>query len=309
MRYEKWLTFWLENYIKPSVKSRTYQNYKQMILRKIIPELGGIEMEELTPIRLQEYVAWLIREGNAITGAGLSGSSVNLIITIIQSSLKTAMLFGKTKEYIGDRIKRPKVCQKEVQCFTVAEQKKIEDAVLKDRRKKMLGIVLCLYSGLRIGELLALTWQDIDFKENVIFVYKTRQDGMCDDDCKLITGDAKTASSKRIIPIPKQLIFLLKTLKREQKTEYVISYNNKPIGIRSYQRSFSLLLKKLNIPHKGFHALRHTFATRALECGMDVKTLSEILGHKNATMTLNRYAHSLLEHKREMMDKLGRNFC
>jgi integrase len=76
--------------------------------------------------------------------------------------------------------------------------------------------------------------------------------------------------------------------------------------MRSYQRTFESLLIKLNIPHKGFHALRHTFATRALECGMDVKTLSEILGHKNPTITLNRYVHSLLEHKTEMMNRLGK---
>ncbi|MCI8369923.1 MAG: tyrosine-type recombinase/integrase [Clostridia bacterium] len=81
-----------------------------------------------------------------------------------------------------------------------------------------------------------------------------------------------------------------------------------PVSVRSYQRSFELLLKKLNIPHKGFHALRHTFATRALECGMDVKTLSELLGHKNTGITLNRYAHSLIEHKTEVMNRLGKIF-
>ena len=78
------------------------------------------------------------------------------------------------------------------------------------------------------------------------------------------------------------------------------------VFVRAYQRSFEICLKNLGIPHKGFHALRHTFATRAIECGMDVKTLSEILGHKNATVTLNKYVHSFMEHKKEMMNKLGR---
>ena len=86
----------------------------------------------------------------------------------------------------------------------------------------------------------------------------------------------------------------------------VASNSDRLISIRAYQRSFELFLKRLNIPHKGFHSLRHTFATRALECGMDVKTLSEILGHKNANVTLNRYVHSLMEHKREMMNRLGK---
>ncbi len=99
---------------------------------------------------------------------------------------------------------------------------------------------------------------------------------------------------------------MLKEMKKKSKCEFVISDGEKPVFIRSYQRTFELLLKKLGLPHKGFHSLRHTFATRALECGMDVKSLSEILGHKNATITLNRYAHSLWEHKAEMMNKLSK---
>ena len=116
----------------------------------------------------------------------------------------------------------------------------------------------------------------------------------------------KTETSRRYIPLSKPLLAILKDLKKESKGNYVVSDKGDPVFVRSYQRTFELLLKRLNIPHKGFHALRHTFATRALECGMDVKTLSEILGHKNATITLNRYAHSLWEHKAEMMNKLGK---
>lgn len=112
--------------------------------------------------------------------------------------------------------------------------------------------------------------------------------------------------ARRVIPLPKQLLPLLKGIKKKSDSPFVVSANGKPVSIRSYQRSFELLLKRLNIPHKGFHSLRHTFATRALECGMDVKTLSEILGHKNPTVTLNRYAHSLMEHKADMMNRLGK---
>ena len=96
-------------------------------------------------------------------------------------------------------------------------------------------------------------------------------------------------------------------MKGEGKSEYVVSSNGKPVEIRTYQKNFESLLKKLQIAHRGFHALRHTFATRALECGMDVKTLSEIMGHKNSSVTLNRYAHCLSEHKKAMMNRLGKN--
>lgn len=116
----------------------------------------------------------------------------------------------------------------------------------------------------------------------------------------------KTETSRRMIPIPKQLLPLLKEWKKKSRSAYVVANGEKSISIRGYQRMFERFLNRIGIPHKGFHALRHTFATRALGCGMDVKTLSEILGHKNATVTLNCYVHSLVEHKRDMMNLVGK---
>lgn len=306
MKYNEWLGVWLENYIKPSVKQKTYNIYFQMIEKHINPTIGGYFLEDLTPMILQTFVTRLLNEGNLKTHKGLAVSTVNLIVTIIQSSLKTAFMLGEAKEYVADKIKRPRLTQKSVSCFSVAEQKKIEQAV--SAQDKMFGVVLSLYTGLRIGELLALTWQDIDFQRGLLSVSKTCYDGKTESGFGQIVDEPKTQSSKRVIPIPKQLLHALKELKRINKSDYVISSGGKPITVRSYQRGFELLLARLGISHKGFHSLRHTFATRALECGMDVKTLSEILGHKNATITLNRYAHSLLEHKTDMMNKLGKLF-
>lgn len=308
MKYKEWLSLWLENYIKPSSKQRTYNIYLQMIEKRIVPKIGDCELDDLTPIVLQTFVTELLTNGNVKTHNGLAVSTVNLIITIIQNSLKTAFMLGKTREYTANKIKRPKLKQKSVSCFSVAEQKKIEQVAMTDKRGKMFGVVLCLYTGLRIGELLALTWEDIDFQKGLLEVNKTCHDGKTESGFGQIVDEPKTESSKRIIPVPKQLLHTLKELKRTEKSKYVVSVGGKPVTVRSYQRSFALLLKKHGIAHKGFHSLRHTFATRALECGMDVKTLSEILGHKNATVTLNRYAHSLLEHKSDMMNKLGKLF-
>jgi integrase len=152
-----------------------------------------------------------------------------------------------------------------------------------------------------------LEWSDIDMSKGELRVNKTCHYGKDENGVfGRITDIPKTQSSIRTIPIPKQLMPRLREVKKKSRSTHIVSNGSNLISIRSYQRSFSTLLKKLNIPHRGFHSLRHTFATRALECGMDVKTLSEILGHKNPTVTLNRYAHSLMEHKKEMMNKLGK---
>ena len=281
---------------------RTYERYKFIIEQHIKDKIGGIELDCLSPLVLQSFITELLRRGNRKTGKGLSVNSVNAVISVIQSSLKTAQLLGLTKEYTANKLKRPKLKEKPVECFTLTEQKQIEQAILNGKKNKLYGIVLCLYSGLRIGELIALQWSDIDFAKGILTVSKSCHDSKDG----LVIDEPKTATSRRVIPLPKQLLPILKRVKKKNDSSFVVSANGKPVSVRSYQRSFELLLKRLYIPHKGFHSLRHTFATRALEYGMDVKTLSEILGHKNPTVTLNRYAHSLMEHKADMMNRLGK---
>ncbi len=302
MKYIDWLIQWLENYIRPSVKIRTYERYKLIIEQHIKDKIGGIELDDLSPLILQQFITGLLQSGNRKTGKGLSANSVNAIISVMQHSLRTAHLLGMTKEYTADKLKRPKLKEKPVACFTFAEQKRIEQAILNGKKDKLYGILLCLYSGLRIGELIALQWSDIDFTKGILTISKSCHDNKDG----LIIDEPKSSSSRRVIPLPRQLLPILKGIKKKSDSPFVVSANGKPVSVRSYQRSFELLLKRLKIPHKGFHSLRHTFATRALECGMDVKTLSEILGHKNPTVTLNRYAHSLMEHKADMMNRLGK---
>lgn len=302
MKYAEWLGIWLENYIKPSVKVRTYERYALIIDKHISMDVGKCEISELSALVLQNFITKLLESGNCKTGNGLSANSVNAIISVLQSSLQTAHLIGVANEYTANKIKRPKLIERPVECFSLKEQKQIEQAVLNSKKDKLFGILLCLYSGLRIGELIALQWSDIDFAKGTLTVSKSCHDGKNG----LIIDEPKTAASRRTIPLPKQLMPLVKMLKKRSDSDFVVSSHGKPLSVRSYQRSFELLLKKLDIPHRGFHSLRHTFATRAIECGMDVKTLSEILGHKNPTVTLNRYAHSLMEHKQDMMNRLGK---
>jgi len=307
MKYSEWLNEWLELYEKPTVKQRTYKQYSDVVNNRLIPALGDYDIGELDARVLQRYIVELSQQGNTRTGKGLSANSVNSIILVMHSSLSMAYLLGLTKELHVDKIRRPKTGEKQVDSFSVNEQKKIEDAVLKDKRDKMFGVIICLYTGLRIGELLALEWSDIDLSKGELSVTKTCYDGKDENGkgCRII-GTPKTDTSRRTIPLPKQLIPFLKERKKRSLSKFVVSNGEKIVSVRSYQRSFELLLVKLKIPHHGFHALRHTFATRAIECGMDAKSLSEILGHKNPTITLKRYVHSFMEHKKEFMNRLGK---
>ena len=306
MKYRIWFEEWLTHYIKPSSKQRTFEQYSKAAQIHILPYLADVELTDLTPFVLQKFITGLTENGNKRTGKGLSPNFVKTILSIVQNSLKTAHLVGYLPEYSANKIKRPKPKEKQVECFSAGEQKKIEEAALSAKKDKYRGIILCLYTGLRIGELLALTWNDIDFDKNILSVTKTCHDGNENGEHIRIIDTPKTENSRRQIPLSKTLVKMLKEMKKKSKCEFVIADGERPVFIRSYQRMFELLLKKLKLTHKGFHSLRHTFATRALECGMDVKSLSEILGHKNAMITLNRYAHSLWEHKAEMMNKLSK---
>ena len=297
MKYQEWLSEWLAVCVRPTAKARTYEKYERICRRHLTPKLGEYEMEMLSVSVLQRFVAGMI--------ASLSPNTVNIVISVLKKSLKQAVVYGVAERQYSDGIIRPKLEEKRVDCFTKEEQKKIEEYILQSKRQKLVGILLCLYSGLRIGELMALTWENIDFTEGLLSVTQSCHDGWGESGYEKLLETPKTKTSARVIPLPKQIIGVLKKAKRESGGTYLVG-GDKPVSVRSYQRTFELLLKKLEIPHRGFHALRHTFATRALECGMDVKTLSEILGHKNPTITLNRYVHSLIDHKHMMMNRLGK---
>lgn len=297
MKYKDWLFEWLAVCIKPTSKERTYEKYERICRLKLIPALGDHELKELSASVLQRFVADMVPM--------FSPNTVNAAISVLKSSLKKAVSYGIAEREFSDGILRPRASEKKAECFTQEEQKKIGQYILKNKKKKLVGILLCLYTGLRIGELLALTWSDIDFAAGVLSVTRSCHDGWENGGYRQIVESPKTGSSVRLIPVPKQLLGVLRRTKKEAGGTYVVG-GDRPVSVRSYQRTFELLQKKLHIPHRCFHTLRHTFATRALECGMDVKTLSEILGHKNPNVTLNRYAHSFMEHKHMMMDRLGK---
>ena len=298
MNFKDWLNHWLNNYVKTCCKRRTFEVYSATVENRIVPYIGERNLDELTPQFLQEFVNTLVSP----EGPALAPNTVNGVITVLQSSLKMAYEMGYVPTYEGDKIRHPRPIEKKVESLTTLEQKKIETHIRNCDRYKLYGIVICMYTGLRLGELLALKWKNVDMHKAQIVVEST---------CyyvnnKRIIDSPKTSQSLRTIPFPRQILALFRVLKKHAKSDFVIEENGNPVSNRSMQRSFELVQRKLDIEPKGFHSLRHTFATRALECGMDVKTLSEILGHTNPNVTLRRYAHSMLEHKQQMMNRLGR---
>lgn len=299
MNYGEWLEEWLNCFVKPATKERTLARYGQQVNKYIRPRLGAFDMDELSPIELQKFALSLSKEG-------LAPNTVNGVITVLKSSLRRAESLGRAHG-VATEISRPKTREARVECFTKEEQRKIERFVFGGGKPARFGIVLCLYTGLRIGELLALTWEDIDLRRAVLSVKRTCYDSWNGGRYHKVFGSPKTESSARTIPLPKQLLTHLRALRRQSAGAYVVQGRTAyGAEIRTYQRAFQSVLKDLGIPHRGFHALRHTFATRALEVGMDVKTLSEILGHRSPAVTLKIYAHSLFEHKAEMMNRVGR---
>lgn len=302
MNYKTWLQEWLENYVKPIRKRQTYKKYKCQIERHISPTLGDFEINEISAFELQKFMSGLCK-------SGFASNTINGIVTVLKMSLKQAVKHKIATVQFTEAIVRPKVREKKVECFTKKDQAKIQEYISSKNDTKLYGIVLCMYTGLRIGELLALTWEDFDFSKRTVTVSKSCHDEWINGEYIKVIDTPKTEKSERTIPIPKQLLPLLKEWKKQSVSKYIVSGKSKiGVKVRCYQNTFELMLKRLNIPHKGFHALRHTFATRALECGMDIRTLADILGHDDPTVTLKRYAHSMFEHKTEMMNRVGKLF-
>ena len=166
MIYKDWLELWLENYVKPTIKLRSYLKYKRDVKNHILPVLGKYNLDELTPLILQKFTV-------ALANKNLATGTINGIISVLKNSIKSAINAEITVKNHTNLIIRPKTCEKQVNSFSKQEQEKMEKYILNKRDFKLFGIIICLYTGLRIGELLSLTWNDIDFKKKVLMISKT----------------------------------------------------------------------------------------------------------------------------------------
>lgn len=298
MTTQNLLTEWLEVYQKEHIKARTYSRYQGLITMHIVPMLGERNISELGRREIQEFLTQQKKVGNMRNGERLSATSMNMMLSVLNLAFEYACDMEYIEENPCVRVRRTKSETKKIEAFTVEEQRAIETEISMSDDRRLHGIILCLYAGLRIGELLGLTWNDIDLDRGVIKITKTvyrekDESGMW----QLCVDTPKTKASDRVIPLPEYITNMLRQDYENAKTPYVVeNKKGERMSIRSYQYIFEKLTERAGVRKLNFHALRHTFATRAIECGMDIKTVADIMGHQNASITLNRYAHCKKEH-------------
>lgn len=299
------LTLWLSsNRIR--IKGSTENKYLNIIETHIMPELGGCKLSTLNSTVINSFLDKKLQEGAILGNGGLAPSYVKTIAIIIESALKYAAAEGMCP-MLRSAIHKPSIPKQELTVFSKEFQRYFEDSIRTETTEVALGTLIALHTGMRIGEICALQWCDIDFESDMIFVRHTitRVKSTAENSkTMLVLGMPKTASSRRVIPISSVLKPILKKACTTRISEFVVSQTDTFVGTRTFDYRYRQMLKRHNLEVVGFHTIRHTFATRCIEAGMDVKTLSEILGHASASTTLNIYVHSSMENKRKQMEKL-----
>ena len=300
--FKYWLKQWLA-FSKIKVKESSYIKYKNTIKNHIEPVLGNIKMDNLTTIEIESFVSQKLTE--------LSVKSVKELIIIIKDTIRLSMEEGIKPPCQLDRIS-VKTQYKEMRVLALDEEKRLISYLQKDMDRYKFGVLLCLFTGIRIGELCALQGKDIDLTEKNICINKTMQRLQYSDDShirktRIMITEPKSSKSKRKIPISDNLIWLFNEFPT-MSNEFLLSGNEaKYIEPRTMQVNFKKHLTAANIKDANFHSLRHTFATRCVEVGFDIKILSEILGHSSIRTTMDRYVHTNNDNKRENMNKLNLN--
>lgn len=296
---------WIEDN-KFKMAQSTYEKYRQLYKNYIQPYFRQTTCRQLNEKQLENFQK-SIRYSYCHQGKVLSEGMQRTIIMLVNNALSDAYInrFTEKKLYIRPglyKIKNP------VKIISGRQQKQIEDYIYSHRDSYTLGIFMGLYTGLRLGEICALKWKDIDFGNVSICVKRTVQRLKSDSLGKtvLVVSRPKSVSAFRIIPVPEFLISYLKPFRQCSSSEAYILTNkcSMPMEPRTLQYNYKKMLQILDIPYINFHSLRHTFATRCVTLGWDMKTLSEVLGHADTKITMDYYFHSSFEFKKEQMKKL-----
>lgn len=285
---------------KLRVKTSSYANYQNIIRNHLMPELGGIYMMNLTTAGMNDFIFKKLKSGRLNGKGGLSAKTVRDIMTVFRSiSSYAAREYNIREVYFT----MPKTEQKKIDVLNIGERNHLVSYLKENLSRTNAAILLGLFTGLRVGELCGLQWKNIDLKNSIIFVSKTVQRINLSGSSKVIVGTPKSRNSVRSIPIPEFMTEILSKVKGNADT-YLITGTSKPAEPRTMQNRFHKIIKNCGLRNINFHILRHTYATVCIEHGFDPKTLSELLGHADASITLNRYVHSSMQLKQDYVSRL-----
>lgn len=294
MKYKDLLNNWLEDQ-RTYQKYSTYSLYCNIVQNHIIPDLGEYDTDELTTEKIQAYALEKIDHGSLVDDKGLSVRFVKDIIGVVASTSKKEL-----------NIKLPYSPPKQIDIFEKDDQIKLMNHLHSHMCPKNFGILLCMHTGIRIGELCALKWSDINLDNRTIKIEKTMiRTYTKADGSKLRITPPKSRSSVRIIPLNSTISYSVNLMQNSEDDTYVLTGTKRYIEPNKYRLYYNKMLKQLGIKHLKFHCLRHTFATRCIECGCDYKSLSQILGHSNVSITMNLYVHPQMEMKRKCVELLA----
>lgn len=292
---------------KSQWKESSTAKYINILNNHLLPEFGQRNITDIARTDIQAYISKLLMIGGR-NNTGLAPKTVNSIISVMKNIFEFA---AETKQYTlisfnGLNVKQP---QKQMRILSQTEQSLLTEYLLEESGNTDIGILLSLYTGLRVGEVCALKWEDISFRDRCIHVNKTMQRIQVNDNAnhrtEIIISAPKSECSVRDVPIPDKLLLLLQERQNAPNTYILTGKATLFVEPRTMQNRFKSTIKKAGIAQANFHALRHTFATRCIELGFDIKSLSEILGHASVNITLNRYVHPSMELKQKNMNMLS----
>lgn len=291
------------------LKESSVSRYQNLIDVHILPALGNVCANQLSAATINRFLAQKLENGRANGCGRLSPAYVRSLSVVISSAMKYGIAEGMCHPLRSSLI-RPPLPKKELRILSLKEQAVLEQELLDDINEDKLLTYITLYTGLRIGEVCALCWEDIDMDAMILYVRKTVSRSWNMQNQKKIStlqiGSPKTEASLRCIPICSKLYAVLSDFPFKKKHGYISTCGKDEsfISPRTFEYRYKKILKACAIEPVNYHALRHTFATRCVERGVDVKSLSEILGHANIAITLNTYVHSSIELKRAQIEKL-----
>ncbi len=312
MTVGEWLDEYMRTYKKPHVRPATYNNYSVKVNNHIKPAIGHYKLKALRQDIVQKFV-------NSLSEKGLSPSTVTDIYKLLHNALETAIDDGLIVRNVANRVKLPRMSKPKINVLTIEQQ----DAFVEQAKKTYMGTmyIFDLCTGMRLGELLGLKWDDIDFPNNELHIqrtiYKSKDPDNTDSCWQLYFGDPKTEASARTIPLNETAIKVLADVFEQQnqnKDKAGTAYEDndlvfctqlgRPLDPNNMRRTFYSICDKIGVKGLHPHCLRHTFATRGAENNVDVRVMQRLLGHSNIQETADTYTHVLNGLKRDEVMKL-----